>query len=324
MKAITHATYGPSSVLRLEEIDQPVPGSGEVLIRVHAAAVDPGVWHLMTGMPYLIRAMGFGLRSPKDHVRGQDLAGRVEAVGPDVTRFAPGDEVYGTCDGSFAEYACAKEENIARKPSNLTFEQAAAVPVSAVTALQAVRDAGRLRAGQSVLVIGAGGGIGHYAVQLAKALGAHVTGVCSTAKEDLVRSVGADEVIDYTSEDPTDGTRRYDLVLDTAGNRPLSALRRALNHRGTLVIIGGEGGGDWIGGNGRQLRALAVSPFTGQRLRGLAVMKLHHSDLDVLTEYIEAGSMTPVIDRTYPLADVPEAVDYLMAGHVRGKVVVQV
>lgn len=324
MKAITHATYGPSSVLRLEEIAQPVPGSGEVLIRVHAAAVDPGVWHLMAGMPYLIRAMGFGLRAPKDRVRGQDLAGRVEAVGRDVTRFRPGDEVYGTCDGSFAEYACAKEGNLARKPANLTFEQAAAVPVSACTALQAVRNAGRLKAGQTVLVIGAGGGIGHFAVQLAKASGAHVTGVCSAAKADLVRSVGADEVIDYTREDPTDGARRYDLVLDTAGNRPLSGLRRALNPRGTLVIIGGEGGGNWIGGNDRQLRALLISPFIGQRLRGLAAMDLPHTDLEVLTELIEAGSVTPVIDRTYPLADVPEAINYLMEGHVLGKIVVSV
>ncbi|WP_274564664.1 NAD(P)-dependent alcohol dehydrogenase [Streptomyces spiramyceticus] len=324
MKAITHGAYGPSSVLRLEEIAQPVPGSGEVLIRVHAAAVDPGVWHLMAGMPYLIRAMGFGLRAPKDRVRGQDLAGRVEAVGPDVTRFRPGDEVYGTCDGAFAEYACAKEGNIARKPVNLTFEQAAAVPVSACTALQAVRNAGRLKAGQTVLVIGAGGGTGHFAVQLAKAFGAHVTGVCSAAKADLVRSVGADEVIDYTREDPTDGARRYDLVLDTAGNRPLSGLRRALNPRGTLVIIGGEGGGNWIGGNDRQLRALLMSPFIGQRLRGLAAMDLPHTDLEHLTELIEAGSVTPVIDRTYPLADVPEAVDYLMEGHVRGKIVVSV
>ncbi|MBT2492875.1 NAD(P)-dependent alcohol dehydrogenase [Streptomyces sp. ISL-96] len=323
MKAIAHTTYGPPSVLRLEDMPQPVPGSGEVLIRVHAAGVDPGVWHLTAGMPYLIRAMGFGLRAPKDRVRGQDLAGRVEAVGPDVTRFRPGDEVYGTCDGSYAEYACAKEDNIAHKPANLTFEQAAAVPVSAVTALQAVRDAGRLRAGQRVLVIGAGGGTGHFAVQLAKAFGAHVTGVCSTAKADLVRSVGADEVIDYTREDPTDGTRRYDLVLDTAGNRPLSRLRRALTPRGTLVIIGGENGGKWIGGNDRQLRALLMSPFSGQRLRGLAVMNLHHSDLEVLTEFIEAGSVTPVIDRSYPLADVPEAVDHLMKGHVRGKIVVQ-
>ncbi|OEJ41704.1 NADPH:quinone reductase [Streptomyces agglomeratus] len=324
MKAMTHATYGPPSVLRLEDIPRPVPGSGEVLVRIEAAGVDPGVWHLMAGMPYLIRAMGFGLRAPKDRVRGQDLAGRVEAVGPDVTRFAPGDEVYGTCDGSFAEYACAKEENLARKPANLTFEEAAAVPVSAVTALQAVRNAGRLKAGQSVLVIGAGGGTGHFAVQLAKSFGAHVTGVCSTAKADLVRSLGADEVIDYTREDATDGTRRYDLVLDTAGNRPLPVLRRALTPGGTLVIVGGEGGGDWIGGNGRQLRALVLSPFTGQRLRGLAVMNLHHDDLSFLAELIEGGTVRPVVDRTYPLADVPEAITYLMDGHVRGKVVVRI
>ncbi|MCP3820585.1 NAD(P)-dependent alcohol dehydrogenase [Streptomyces sp. A3M-1-3] len=324
MKAITHATYGPPAVLRLEEVAQPVPGGGEVLIRVHAAAVDPGVWHLMAGMPYLVRAMGFGLRAPKVRIRGMDVAGRVEAVGPDVTRFRPGDEVYGTCDGSFAEYACAKEDSLAPKPGNLGFEQAAAVPISACTALQAVRDVGRLRAGQTVLVIGAAGGVGTFAVQLAKAFGAHVTGVCSTAKADLVRSIGADEVIDYTRHDPTDGTRRYDLVLDTAGNRPLARLRRALTTRGTLVIVGGEGGGRWIGGNDRQLRALLLSPFVGQRLRGLAAMHQHHSDLQLLAELIETGSVTPVIDRTYPLADVPDAVRYLMEGHARGKIVVRV
>jgi len=323
MKAIVHDVYGPPAVLRIDEIDRPVPGSGDVLVRVHAAGVDPGVWHLMAGMPYLVRAMGFGLRAPKFRVRGMDVAGRVEAVGPDVTRFRPGDEVYGSCNGSFAEYACAKEDRLAHRPENLTHEQAAAVPVSACTALKALRDGGRLQAGQTVLVIGASGGVGTFAVQLAKAYGAHVTGVCSTAKTDLVRSIGADEVIDYTSEDPTDGTRRYDLVLDIAGNRPLSKLRRALTPRGTLVIVGGEGGGRWIGGNDRQLRALLLSPFVGQRLRGLVAME-KHSDLRLLAELIEAGKVTPVIDRTYPLAEAPDAIDYLMAGHARGKLVVRV
>ncbi|MEY9965254.1 NADPH:quinone reductase-like Zn-dependent oxidoreductase [Streptacidiphilus sp. MAP12-16] len=323
MKAIVHDTYGPPEVLRLEEIEQPVPGSGEVLIRVHAAAVDPGVWHLTAGLPYLIRAMGFGLRAPKVRVRGLDVAGRVEAVGPNVTRLRPGDEVYGSCPGAFAEYACAKEDTLAHKPRNLAYEQAAAVPLSACTALQALRDSGRLREGQTVLVIGAAGGVGSYAVQLAKAWGAHVTGVCSTDKADLVRSIGADEVIDYTREDPTDGTSRYDLVLDTAGNRPLTRLRRALTPRGTLVIVGGEGSGTWIGGTDRQLRALLLSPFVGHRLRGL-VSTQRHTDLRLLAELIEAGSVTPVIDRTYPLADVPEAVRHLKEGHARGKIVVQV
>lgn len=324
MKAIIHRTYGPPAVLHLEEIGQPVLGSDdEVLVRVHAASVDPGVWHLTAGLPYLIRAMGFGLRTPRVRVRGMDVAGRVEAVGPGVTRFRPGDDVYGTCDGSFAEYACAKEDRLSQKPTNLDFEQAAAVPVSACTALQALRDGGRLQAGQTVLVVGAAGGVGTFAVQLAKAFGAHVTGVCSTGKADLVRSIGADEVIDYTNEDPTDGTRRYDLVLDTAGNRPLSRLRRALTPRGTLVIVGGEGGGRWIGGADRQLRALLLSPFVGHRLRGL-VSTQHHGDLRFLAELIEAGSVTPVIDRTYPLADVSDAVRYLNEGHARGKVVVRV
>lgn len=322
MKAIVHDTYGPPSVLRLEEIERPTPGTGEVLVRVHAASVDAGVWHLTTGRPYLLRA-AFGLRAPRSRVRGMDLAGRVEAVGPGVTRFRPGDEVYGTGDGSFAEFACARESRLASKPANLDFAQAAAVPVSACTALQGLRDSGRVQAGQTVLVIGASGGVGTYAVQLAKSFGAHVTGVCSAAKADLVRSLGADEVVDYTREDPTDGTRRYDLVLDIAGNRPLSRLRAALNPRGTLVVMGGEGGGRWLGGIDRQLRAVLLSPFVGQRLRMLAA-KQDHDDLRILAGLIEAGTLTPAIDRAFPLADVPEAVRYLKEGRARGKVVVTV
>ncbi|MFD9082524.1 NAD(P)-dependent alcohol dehydrogenase [Streptomyces erythrochromogenes] len=322
MKAIVQDGYGSPEVLRLDEVDRPVPGRGEVLVRVHAAAVDQGVWHLMAGLPYALRPV-FGLRAPRVRIPGMDLAGRVEAVGPDVTRVRPGDEVYGSCKGSFAEYACAKEDSLALKPARLGFEEAAAVPVSAVTALKALRESGRVREGQSVLVLGASGGVGTYAVQLAKAFGAHVTGVCSTAKTDLVRSIGADEVVDYTREDPVDGSRRYDLILDIAGNRPLSRLRRALTARGTLVIVGGEGGGRWIGGNERQLGALLLSPFVGQRLLPLAVMEQHHSDLEALTELIEAGAVTPVVDRTYPLAEVPEAIRHLRGGRVRGKIAIR-
>ncbi|MFD3539012.1 NAD(P)-dependent alcohol dehydrogenase [Streptomyces sp. NPDC058662] len=323
MKAIVHDVYGPPDVMRLEEIDRPEPGPGEVLVRVRAAGVDPGVWHLMAGMPYAIRAAGFGLRAPKDRVRGLDVAGEVAAVGPGVTRFRTGDEVYGNAEGSFAEYARAKEGRLAPKPANLSFEEAAAVPVSGCTALKAVRDGGPLGAGRSVLVLGASGGVGSFAVQLAKNLGAHVTGVCSAGKADLVRSLGADEAVDYARADPTDGSRRHDLVLDAAGNRSLTALRRSLTADGTLVIIGGEGGGRWIGGNDRQLRAMLLSPFLRQRLRALAAT-VHHRDLLILTELIEAGSLRPAVDRTYPLAEVPDAVRHLREGRARGKLVVGV
>ncbi|MEV4614673.1 NAD(P)-dependent alcohol dehydrogenase [Kitasatospora sp. NPDC049258] len=323
MKAIVQDGYGPLSVLRLDEIEQPAPGRGEVLIQVRAAGVDQGVWHLATGKPYLLRVLGFGLRAPKVRIRGIDLAGVVVAVGPEVTRFRPGDEVYGTCDGSYAEYACAKEDRIAPKPANLSFEQAAAVPVSACTALQALRDSGRLTKGQRVLILGAAGGVGSFAVQLAKALGAHVTGVCSTGKEDLVRSLGADEVLDYTREDPADGTRRYDLIVDIAGNRPIARLRRALTPGGTLAIVGGERGGDWTGGFGRQLRAPLLSPFVGHRLRAVAAVP-RAALLEVLTGFIEAGSVAPALDRTFPLAEVPAAIQYLRDGHVRGKLAIRI
>jgi NADPH:quinone reductase-like Zn-dependent oxidoreductase len=242
MKAIVQDTYGSSEALRLEDVERPSPGDDDVLVRVHAAGVDPGVWHLMTGMPYVVRVMGVGLRKPKVRVRGRDLAGRVETVGGTVTRFQPGDEVFGTCDGgSYAECACAREGRLAPKPASLTLEQAAAVPVSGITALHAVRDTGRVQPGQKVLVIGAGGGVGSFAVQLAKAFGADATGVCSAAKADLVLSLGADHVIDYAREDFADGRTRYDVIVDTAGRRSLSHLRRALASRGTLVLVGGEG-----------------------------------------------------------------------------------
>ncbi len=251
------------------------------------------------------------------------MAGTVEAVGTRVTRFRPGDEVMGTCDGSFAEYAAAPEVKLAPKPAGLTFEQAAAVPVSGSTALQAVRDQGRIHDGDRVLILGASGGVGTFAVQLAKAFGGEVTGVCSTAKVDLVRSLGADHVVDYTRDDPTDRRRCYDLILDIGGNRPVPRLRRALTDRGTLVIVGGEGGGRWFGGLQRPARALVTSPFVRQRLRTF-VAREHYEQLLVLTELVNAGRLTPVVDRTYPLSEAPEAIRYLESGHARGKVVVSV
>ncbi|MEZ0071713.1 NAD(P)-dependent alcohol dehydrogenase [Planotetraspora sp. GP83] len=323
MKAIVQDRYGSPDVLELREVGQPVAGENDLLVRVNAAGVDPSVWHLMTGLPYLVRALGYGVRAPKVRIRGTDVAGRVEAVGANVTRFRPGDEVFGTCDGSFAEYACGPEERFAPKPANLTFEQAAAVPISACTALQGLRDQGRVRPGQKVLIIGAGGGVGTFAVQLAKALGAEVTGVCGTAKTDLVRSIGADDVIDYTRDDFADRARRYDLILDTAGNRSLSHLRRALTPGGTLVIIGGEGEGRWFGGTERLFKALMLSPFVSQNLRGLFATQ-PREDLQLLTELIEAGKVTPVIDRTYSLKEAPDAVRHLRNGHARGKVVITV
>jgi NADPH:quinone reductase-like Zn-dependent oxidoreductase len=323
MKAIIQDRYGSPDVLQLREIDRPVVGDDEVLIRVHAAGIDRGVWHLMAGLPYLVRIAGFGLRAPKNPVRGLDVAGRVEAVGENVTEFQPGDEVFGTCNGSFAEYACARADRLAPKPANLTFEQAAAVPISGYAALQAVRDQGKVRPGQRVLIIGAGGGVGTFAVQLAKAFGAEVTGVASTAKTELVRSIGADRVIDYTREDFVDGRNRYDVILDIAGNRSLSHLRRALTREGTLVIVGGEGGGKWLGGIDRQLRAELLSPFVRQKL-GTWISKERPEDLEELRELLEAGKLMPIVDRTFPLSEVPEAIRYLREGRARGKVVIVV
>src|SRR5215208_4113763 len=323
MKAIFRDEYGSPGVLQLRDIDKPEIGDDEVLLRVHAAGVGRDVWHVMAGLPYPIRLARYGLRGPKNPVIGSDVAGVVEAVGEDVSRFRPGDEVFGIGEGSFAEYARAREDKLAPKPENLSFEQAAAVPVTGLTALQAVRDHGRVAPEQEVLIIGASGGVGTFAVQIAKAFGAHVTGVCSTAKVEMVRSIGADRVIDYTREDFAAGDQRYDVVLDIGGNSSLSRLRRALALRGTLVITGGEGGGRWLGGTDRQLRAMMLSPFVGQKL-GTFISKENHEDLTVLTELIEAGMVTPVIDRTYPLSEVPEAVRYLEEGHAQGKVVITV
>ncbi|MBA3473315.1 MAG: NAD(P)-dependent alcohol dehydrogenase [Rubrobacter sp.] len=321
MKAIVRDTYGSPDVLELGDIGKPEIGDEEVLVRVHAAGVDRGVWHVMTGLPYPIRLAGYGLRAPKNPVIGSDVAGVVEAVGKNVTRFQPGDEVFGIGKGSYAEYVCAREDKLAPKPANLTFEQAAVVAISGLTALQGLRDHGRVEPGQKVLVIGASGGVGTYAVQIAKAFGAHVTGVCSTTKVDMVRSTGADHVIDYTREDFAEGDQRYDLILDIGGNSSLSRLRRALNPRGTLVIVGGETDGRWLGGTDRQLRALMLSPFVSQKL-GTFVSKENHEDMIVLKELIESGEVTPVIDRTYPLSEVPEAIRYLEEGHAQGKVVI--
>ena len=269
-----------------------------MLVQVHAAGVDPGVWHLMTGRPYLVRVMGYGLRTPKVGVRGRDVAGRVEAVGTNVTQVQPGEGVFGIGEGSFAEYVCARADKLAPKPANLSFEHAAAVPISGLTALQALRDTGKVQAGQQVLIIGAAGGVGTFAVQLAKAFGAEVTGVCSTTKADLVRSIGADQVIDYTREEFAEGARHWDLIVDTAGRRSLAHLRRALAPRGTVVVVGGEGGGRWLGGFDRQiLRAPILSLFGRQRLRPFT-SKERSEDLVALKELIEAGKVTPVIDRT--------------------------
>lgn len=323
MKAIVQDVYGSADVLQLRDIPKPAPAEGEVLIRVRAAGVDQGVWHLMTGMPYLVRLFGFGLKKPKVPVRGREVAGVVEAVGAGVTRFQPGDEVFGTCEGSFAEFVCAKEKLVARKPANLTFEETAAAPISAVTALQAVRDAGRVAPGQKVLVIGAGGGVGSFAVQLAKAFGAEVTGVCSTGKMDLVRSLGASHVIDYTRDDFSRAGVLYDVIVDTAGNRPLSVSRKALAPKGTLVIVGGEGGGNLTGGFERSLGAPFASLFSGQKFKGLVSTEKYH-DLEALTSMIEAGSVKPAIEKVYPLAEAPAAVASLHEGRVRGKVVVRI
>jgi len=323
MKAIVQDVYGSADVLELRDIAPPTPREGEVLIRVRAAGVEQGVWHLMTGLPYLVRLFGYGLKRPKIPVRGREVAGVVEAVGAGVTRFSAGDEVYGTCDGSFAEYVCAKEGKVARKPANLSFEEAAAAPISAVTALQAVRDAGEVTVGQKVLIIGAGGGVGSFAVQLAKAFGAEVTGVCSPGKVELVRSLGADAVIDYTKSDIAGSGVLYDVILDTAGNRPLSVLRRALAPKGTLVIVGGEGGGKLTGGFERSLGAPFASLFSGQKFKGL-VAKETYLDLEALTSLFEAGSVKPALDKVFPLVEAPAAIRYLHEGRSRGKVVVTI
>jgi NADPH:quinone reductase-like Zn-dependent oxidoreductase len=321
MRAVVQDRYGSSEVLRPARVARPVLADDEVLLHVNAAGLDRGTEHLMTGKPYVARLF-VGLRKPKNPIPGRDAAGTVAAVGSSVTRFAIGDEVYGVAPGSFAEYAVAPEDKLARKPKNLSFAQAAAIPVSAGTALQALVDAGRVQAGQSVLVVGASGGVGTYAVQLAKAFGAEVTGVSSTAKVDLVKSLGADHVIDYTREDFADGTRRYDLILDIGGSTPVRRLRRALRPRGTLVFVGGENSGN-LTGLGRQLRGVLISPFLRQRLV-LLMAKERAADLERLSGLIEDGKVVPSVDRSYPLEESPDAMRLLEKGRVRGKVVITV
>ena len=321
MRAVVRKEYGEVDVVSVTRVARPEPADGEVLVHVHAAGLDRGVWHVMAGLPYAAR-LALGLRRPRKPVLGFDVAGTVVAVGNAVTRFAVGDEVYGFGAGTFAEYAVVPERSLARKPVNLTFEQAAVVPVSAVTALKGLRDVGRVRAGQRVLITGASGGVGSYAVQLAKALGAEVTGTASTAKLDLVRSLGADHVLDHTVEDFADGSRRYDLILDIAGNPSLARLRRALTPTGTAVITGGEGNGK-LTGMRRQLTALALSPFVRQRLTTF-VGTVRSAELEELTGLIESGAVTPSLERTYPLEEAPEAIRRLVAGEVRGKVAITV
>ncbi len=320
MRAIVQDRYGSSESWKLTDIDRPEIEAHEVLVRVHAAGMDRGTWHVMTGRPYLMRIMGFGLRAPKHRVPGLAVAGTVAAVGAAVTRFSVGDQVFGVSRGAYAEYAAAREDKLAPKPATLSFEQAAAVPISATTALQGLR-LGRIAAGQKVLIIGASGGVGSYAVQLAKGSGTEVTGVCSAAKADLVMSLGADHAIDYATSDATDGSCRYDLILDIGGNAPLRRLRRALSPDGSLVIVGGESKGSITGGLGRSLRAPLLSPFVRQRLTML-VSKEDHADLAPLTELIDAGAVTPSVDATYPLDRATAAMRQLEAGTVRGKVVV--
>lgn len=321
MQTIGFDRYGGPEVLELGDIDPPSLSDDAVLVRVRAAAVNPADWRLMRADPHLVR-LASGLRRPRRRiVLGSDIAGEVEAVGPAVRQFRPGDAVFGEiATGGFAEFVRAPEGALASKPTNLSFEQAAAVPMAAGTALQALRDRGRVQAGQQVLVIGASGGIGTFAVQIAKAFGAHVTGVCSGRNVELVRSIGADEVIDYTAEDVTSGARRYDLVLDIVGDRSLSALRRALVPRGTLVVVG-SGAGGWLGPAARMLQAMVRSPFVSQRLVGLMATP-RVADLEFVRGLIETGQVTPVIDRTYPLREVPDAIRYLETRRARGKVVI--
>ena len=323
MKAIVHQEYGSTDVLELLEIDKPVAGDGEILVRVRAASLNPYDWHWMTGLPYFARVQ-FGLRAPKARGLGADLAGEVETIGSQVTRFGPGNQVFGeVVTGAFAEYVCVPEEAAALKPDNLTLAEAAAVPMGGLTALQALRDKGRIRPGHSLLINGSSGGVGTFAVSIAKSFGAEVTAVCSTRNADLVRSLGADHVIDYTQEDFTEGSQRYDLLLDNVGNHSVLKCRRVLKPNGVYVATFGQPEHRWLGPLAYMLRMLLLSPLVSQKLVPFNA-KTVQADLETLKELIEAGKVNPVIDRTYPLSDLPQAMDYLEEGHARGKVVISV
>jgi NADPH:quinone reductase-like Zn-dependent oxidoreductase len=321
MKAIVYCDFGSPDVLKLEDIEKPVPNDDQVLIKVRAASVNPYDWHFMRGIPYIMR-MEAGLRKPKDRRLGGDVAGQVEAVGKNVTQFKPGDEVFGLCHGAFAEY-CLGRSKLALKPANITFEQTAGVPIAAVTALQGLRDKGKIQPGQKVLINGASGGVGTFAVQIAKSFGAEVTGVCSGRNVDMVRSLGADHVIDYTKEDFTKGAERYDVILDLVGTQPLLGFKRVLKPNGICVLIGGGGPdeGKWIGPMARPVKALMLSPFVSQKI-GMLIADVNKKDLTLLADLMESGKVAPVIDRTYKLSDVPEAIRYLEKGHARGKVII--
>jgi NADPH:quinone reductase-like Zn-dependent oxidoreductase len=320
MKAIVYHKYGPPDVLELQEIEMPVVKDDDVLVRVHAASLNPVDWHTLIGTPYIVRIEA-GLLKPKRQTFGTDLAGQVEAVGENVKRFQPGDEVFGR-SGAFAEYVCVPEDrSIVLKPANLTFEQAAAVPVAAITALQGLRDKGQIQSGQKVLINGASGGVGTFAVQIAKAFGADVTGVCSTRNVDMVRSIGADQVIDYTQEDFTQNGQRYDLMLDMVGNHSLSECRRVLSPNAIYVSVGAQRMGDWIAPLAHVFKVLVASRVGRQKMVGM-LAKLNQKDLVVLQELLEAGKVAPVIDRRYKLSEVPEALRYLGEGHAQGKVVI--
>jgi NADPH:quinone reductase-like Zn-dependent oxidoreductase len=326
VKAIVRDSYGSPDVLELTDIDKPEPGDDEVLLRVHAASVNPADWHILRGAPYIAR-MQFGLRKPKDRVLGCDVAGHIEAVGKNVTMLKPGEEVFGSPFmhglGAFAEWVCISEDLLAPKPVNLSFEQAAAVPLAASTALQGLRDQGRIEPGYKVLIIGASGGVGTFAVQIAKSFDAEVSGVCSTKNLDMVRSLGAEHVIDYTQEDFTHSGHKYELIFQLAGTLSPSECRSALTPNGTLVISSGESEGRWIGPVDRVIKALVLSAFVSQKMVSFTV-KPNREDLQLLKQFIEDGTLTPVIDRTYPLAQLPEAIRYLEEGHARGKVVITV
>jgi NADPH:quinone reductase-like Zn-dependent oxidoreductase len=326
MKAIVYHKYGSPDVLELAEVAKPTPKDDEVLLKVHAASVNPADWHILRGTPYIAR-MQFGLRKPKDRVLGCDMAGHIEAVGNNVTMLQPGDEVFGSPFmhgfGAFAEWVCVSEDLLTSKPTTLSFEQAAAVPLAASTALQGLRDHGRIEPGHKVLIIGASGGVGTFAVQIAKSFDAEVSGVCSTRNVEMVRALGADHVIEYTVENFTRSGQKYDLIFQLAGTLSPSECRRALTSNGTLLISSGESEGRWIGPVDRVIKALVLSPFVSQKMASFTV-KPNREDLQLLKQFIEAGKLTPVIDRTYPLAEVPDAIGYLEEGHARGKVVITV